>query len=91
VSNYGPTSINNIAIKIILPNGASVSSSSGTSYVQTGNILRFYIPTIGAYTNVDTSYVHNYLGYYPVTTTIECNQSQPISANQYFKEQGLVS
>lgn len=90
VSNYGPSAINNVAIKIILPNGANVSSSSGTSYIQTGNILRFYIPTIGAYTNIDTSYIHDYLGFYPVTTTIECNQSKPISSNQYFKEQGLV-
>jgi hypothetical protein len=91
VSNYGPTALNNIAIKIILPSGTNVSSSSGTSYLQTGNILRFYIPTINAYTNIDTSYIHNYLGFYPVSTTIECNQSQPTGANTFFKELELVS
>ena len=91
VSNYGSMTLNNVAIKIILPSGVNVSSSSGTSYLQTGNILRFYIPSIGGYTNVDTSYIHNYLGYYPVTTTIECNQSKPTGANQFFKEVELVS
>jgi hypothetical protein len=91
VSNYGPIALNNIAIKIILPNGVIVSSSSGTSYLQTGNVLRFYISTIGAYSNIDTSYVHNYLGYNPIITTIECNQSQPTGADAFFKEIEIVS
>jgi hypothetical protein len=72
VQNTSPQEVKNITVSITLPAGTNVTPSSRGGYTQDGNILKYKIASISAYSNVDTSYIHDYQAYWPVSTEIKC-------------------
>jgi hypothetical protein len=72
VQNTSPSEVYNVTVTITLPAGVKILSSSLGGYNQHGNILQYHISSIAGYSNIDTSYVHDYLNYSHLSTTISC-------------------